>query len=157
METLTGPVVAVGSGNPAKVRAVEHALRRVWPNVRVLPAEVESGVSKMPLSDDEMLLGAGNRAHNALAAHSEADYGIGLEGGVHTMAVDADSTVMLLGGWAVVERRDGQRGVGACARLPLPETIAKCVRDGEELGPVMDRVTKSTDVKKKGGAVGVLV
>ena len=42
-----GPLVAVGSANPGKARAVGKALARVWPGVRVEACAVDSGVSAM--------------------------------------------------------------------------------------------------------------
>ena len=81
--TVSGMVVAVGSTNPAKVKAVEAVVARSFPDARVRPVAVASGVSEQPLSADETERGARTRALSALAAVPEARFGIGLEGGVH--------------------------------------------------------------------------
>ncbi len=47
----------------------------------VIPVSASSGVAEQPFSDEETVLGAVNRARNALRL-VKADIGIGLEGGV---------------------------------------------------------------------------
>lgn len=142
--------IAVGSTNPVKVAAVGDIVARKWPAAEIIAIDVPSGVSSMPMSDKETLTGAKNRAQAALAA-TQADLGVGLEGGVNQEA----SGLMLMG-WVVVVDGNGRCGVGGAARLPLPEHIAQRVRTGEELGNVMDDVLNEENIKQKGGAVGAL-
>ncbi len=104
----------------------------------------------MPMSSEECLTGARNRALNACAA-TGADLGIGLEGGVNP-----ESTGLMLLGWAVVVDREGRESVGGGARLPLPPAISRRVLAGEELGPIMDEILGQNNVRQKGGAVGAL-
>lgn len=142
--------VAVGSLNPVKITAVAATITRIWPEAEIVPVDVPTGVSDMPLSDDETITGARNRAR-AARAELDADLGVGLEGGVHPAA-----SGLLLQGWVVVVDRNGREGIGGAARLPLPTHIAQRVRNGEELGPVMDDVLDDHNTKQKGGAVGAL-
>jgi len=72
--------VAVGSGNVVKVRAVEKAWM-LKASATVRGFEVESGVSRQPVGVSEMLLGALNRAREALRV-SGYDYGVGIEAGL---------------------------------------------------------------------------
>lgn len=104
----------------------------------------------MPMSDDECITGARNRAVLA-QQRLDANLGIGLEGGVNQ-----ETAGLMLLGWVVIIGEDGREGVGGGARLPLPAKIAKRVLSGEELGPVMDEILGQTDVKQRGGAVGAL-
>jgi inosine/xanthosine triphosphatase len=142
--------VAVGSKNPAKISAVRSVFEQVWPDVEVVAAAVPSGVNEMPVGDDIILTGARNRA---IAAREklDADFGVGLEGGVHP-----DPAGLLLMGWVVVVDRNGREGVGGTARLPLPKALAQQVLTGRELGPLMDELLGQENVKQKGGAVGAL-
>ena len=142
--------VAVGSLNPVKINAVRGAFVRQWPDVAVTGIEVDTGVSVMPMSDDECLTGARNRAKLARES-SDADFGVGLEGGVNREAAG----LMLLG-WVVIVHRDGRESVACTAKIPLPKMLADRVLAGEELGPVMDDVLKATGTAKKGGASGAL-
>ena len=142
--------IAVGSTNPVKVTAVSRMFLQKWPHAEIIPVAVPSGVSDMPMTDEETRLGAQNRAiaaRNAVAA----DFGVGLEGGVQ-----AESFGLVLHGWVVIVDRNGRIGISGCPRLQLPEHIAQRVLAGEELGPVMDDVLDDHNVKQKGGAVGAL-
>lgn len=142
--------IAIGSLNPAKIEAVKMVVGRIWPEAQVVPVAVRSGVSNMPLSDSECLNGARSRAKEAVAL-TQADLGIGLEGGVNP-----ESEGLMLLGWVVVTSANGREGVASTARLPLPPAIASRVLAGEELGPVMDQILNQNNVKQKGGAVGAL-
>lgn len=143
-------LIAIGSTNPVKIEAVRTVVERVWPDAQLVPVDVPSHVDAMPMSDAECLAGARNRARQARQATS-SDLGIGLEGGVN-----CDPIGLVLSGWVVVVDGDGREGIGGSARLPLPESIAKRVLAGEELGPVMDELLGEINVKQKGGAVGAL-
>lgn len=142
--------VAVGSLNPVKVTAVTTIFKRVWPEAEIVPVSVPTGVSAMPMSDEETRTGARNRAIAAREALA-ADFGVGLEGGVQQEAFG-----LVLHGWVVIVAGDGRVGIGGCPRLQLPEHIALRVQNGAELGDVMDDILNDHNIKQKGGAVGAL-
>ena len=73
-------LVAVGSENPVKVKAVEEALKRLGIKAEVKAKAVESGVSPIPI-EDEVFEGAVNRVKN-LEARVRADIYLGLESGL---------------------------------------------------------------------------
>ncbi|WP_227355522.1 inosine/xanthosine triphosphatase [Haladaptatus salinisoli] len=144
--------VGVGSRNPVKVAAVEAVFdareARVEPVV-IESVAVESGVAEQPVGERETLAGAENRARRAAVGR---DLGVGLEGGVSDVP-DADGLYLTM--WAAVT--DGETtGRGSGPRLQLPESVARRIRDGEELGPVMDDALGESDVAKKQGAAGAL-
>jgi len=142
--------VGVGSTNPVKRSATESALGDL-PGASVESVAVASDVSEQPVGERETVRGAENRAKNVLDA-GDYDLGVGLEGGVAEVGA-ADGLFLLM--WAAVT--DGERtGLGAGPRLRLPDAIATRVRDGEELGPVMDDVLGMDDVAEKQGAAGAL-
>ena len=142
--------IAVGSTNPVKVGAVQQMASRIWPTAEIIPVAVEPGIRSMPMSDEETLQGATNRARRALE-QTAADLGAGLEGGVNQ-----ETTGLMLLGWVVVVDRNGRMGMGGTSRIPLPEKIANRVRAGEELGSVVDDLLNEQNVKQKGGAVSAL-
>ncbi|NKQ35124.1 MAG: inosine/xanthosine triphosphatase [Chloroflexi bacterium] len=142
--------IAVGTLNPVKITAVTSMFQRIWPEAEIIPVAVPSGVSAMPMTDAETIAGACNRAVAARAALN-ADFGVGLEGGVHP-----EPFGLALQGWVVVVDGHGREGIGGAARIPLPQHIAQRVLDGEELGHVMDDVLDNHNTKQKGGAVGAL-
>jgi len=144
-----GADVAVGSENPVKVAAVRTLLGERAR--RVVPVDVDSGVSEQPFGPAETVTGARNRSVRALEG-SEADLGVGIEGGVADPGASDDLYLTM---WAAVT--DGERtSVGAGPRIALPPEVAERVRAGEELGPVMDDVTGEDGVARGRGAAGVL-
>ena len=141
--------VAVGSTNPVKVAAVERTLERYDPAVRSVA--VDSGVPEQPKSIAETIAGAENRARQALA-RTDADYGVGLEGGVARLDGAPGLTLIM---WAAVTDGDRiERGAGPSLRLP--DRIASRVADGDELGPVMDDLVGTENVAESEGAAGAL-
>ena len=93
--------------------------------------EVGAVAPAMPLSDRETLDGA--RARAAAAARSAVSpfLAIGLEGGLSSDPLET------LTSWAAAT--DGVRwGYGSGGRIVLPDAIARQVRDGRELGDVID-------------------
>lgn len=142
--------IAVGSLNPVKITAVQEAIAPLWPAAQVTGVAVPSGVSAMPMSDAETLQGARNRAAAARQALG-ADLGVGLEGGACENA-----TGLLLMAWVAIVDREGRAGVGNSARIPLPPTIAREVRSGEELGALIDRLLHTEGINQKEGVMGVL-
>jgi inosine/xanthosine triphosphatase len=142
--------VAVGSRNPVKVAAVTGVIGRLWPGATVTGVAVDSGVSVQPLSDEEAIVGATNRAHLALAV-STADLGVGLEGNTVETPYGMFTT-----GWAAVVDSRGSVGLGSSGRLPLPAVVAQAVRNGRELGPLMDELVGEVNTKQRQGAVGIL-
>ncbi|WP_049971599.1 inosine/xanthosine triphosphatase [Haladaptatus cibarius] len=150
--------VGVGSRNPVKIAAVETVFESLDANpepVVVEPVAVESGVSEQPFGEAETIAGAENRARRAQDSQrddSDYDLGVGLEGGVAEVP-GSDGLYLIM--WAAVT--DGKTvGRGAGPRLQLPESVARRIRDDEELGPVMDDTLGESDVAKKQGAAGAL-
>ena len=74
-------IVAIGTKNPAKVKAVTSAFKKVFPKAQFVPIHVESGVSEQPIGTVETRNGAMNRANAALRKCKKADLGVGIEGG----------------------------------------------------------------------------
>ena len=135
------------------------ALDTDFADARLEPRSVASEVAAMPLSDTELALGARNRAVNALRAVSAeggaADYGVGLEGGFHSLEI-AGAWRTFLKGWACVT--DGAReSYGATPAILVPGALVQQVVDGgRELGEVIDLAAGAHDIRSKQGAWGVL-
>jgi inosine/xanthosine triphosphatase len=143
-------IVAIGSTNPVKVGAVRRVILEVWPEAHLHAVAVASGVSAMPMSDEEGERGAlvrATRAREQLDAH----LGVGLEGAVHELPLG-----MYVTNWVAVVARDGRSSVAAGARLPVPECVARQVRAGVELGNVIDHLSGQTGSKQHQGTAGFL-
>ncbi len=118
------PRLIIASTNPVKVQAATYGFRRMFPDqaLETLSITVESGVSPQPRSDIETLTGARNRAANAQQAVPDADYWIGIEGGIEDTGAD-----LLAFAWIVVRSRD-RRGEGRTGTFYLPRAVASLVR-----------------------------
>jgi inosine/xanthosine triphosphatase len=77
-------LIAVGSTNGVKVQAMEEVIKE-YPTLseaKIVSVATISGVSEQPLSLEETILGAKNRAENAFYASQPCQYGVGIEGGL---------------------------------------------------------------------------
>ncbi len=145
--------ITVASLNPVKLRATLNAFERIFPNmsVHVSGIAVPSGVSDQPLSAAETMTGAHNRASNARAAQPDADFWVGIEGGIEDtpLGMTCFARVHVLG-------RDGREGLGQTAVFYLPREVAELVRGGLELGHADDQVFGRDNSKQANGAIGIL-
>lgn len=139
--------VIVTSLNPAKIQAVQAAFSQAFSNQEFIfeGISVPSGVAEQPMSSDETLLGAHNRIDNAKKL-VDADFYVGIEAGFDEPFTFA---------WMLVESK-GRVGKSRSASLPLPPSVIAALKQGEELGDVMDRLFLENNIKQKGGAIGVL-
>jgi inosine/xanthosine triphosphatase len=156
--------IVVGSKNPVKVESVREGFARYWPDLEVVGMEMNSGVSAQPLSELETINGARQRAYGVLKADPHADYGVGVEGGVTEVNPTSSNWTGSRGGtksklfecaWVAIVHRDGREGLAGGLYFELPEKIANEIREGGELGPLMDQFTGKTNVKQGAGAIGI--
>lgn len=140
-------IISVGSTNPTKIKSVKKIASQLFKEYKVKSFKASSGVTDMPLSDEEMIKGAKNRAKQALR---KGDYGVGIEGGV-----DDTDHGMFLCAWVAVTGRKGT-GLASTGKILLPNNIAAELRKGRELGPLMDELTGSNNIKQHEGTVGLL-
>lgn len=142
--------IIVGSKNPVKVDSVREAFGKYWQDSITQGIDVDSGVSAQPMSEVETMNGARQRAIQALKSDSEANYGVGIEGGVTEV-----EGKMFECAWVAIVDRDGKEGLASGLYFELPEKIAKEIKKGGELGPLMDQFTGQTNVKQGAGAIGI--
>lgn len=140
--------IAIGSTNPAKVKAVESVLGVQY---EVMPVEAPSNVSDQPFGDKETIKGAINRASNSLKTNKDLVFAIGLEGGV----TETEYGLMVIN-WGAIVCHDGTSFVASGARAVLPEKVSTLVIQGKTLGEAMDIYTKRNGVSKKEGAMGII-
>ena len=173
-------ILAVGSKRGPKLNAVSEALV-AFSNVlapdaqfEVVGVEVESGVGHTPVSREELLRGARQRAEALLQlARKNGDawrYFVGLEGGLDVVqeGISADemrwrATLkqhgrrrVFLESWAYVT--DGVRGhYGRSGAIELPEALAhEVLENGVELSVAIDKFAGAVGIRDAQGAWGVL-
>jgi inosine/xanthosine triphosphatase len=142
--------IAVGSLNPVKISAARTALERAGLECELQGVAVPSGVAEQPIGLEESTHGARQRALNARAA-LEADWGVGMEGGVEFDSA-GDAWLFNVVAIAAGKRDSLARG----GQLRLPRRVAARLREGAELGPLMDELLGTTNIKQGLGAIGYL-
>ena len=157
--------IAAGSTRRPKLNAVQEAadLFRSYfsadTTIEVRGYEVESGVSHTPLSRQELMQGARQRAEaltSRLAASAEpANFYVGLEGGLDVVEEPGQRRVFLQS-WAYVT--DGHRGHFGCSgSIEIPEALAEeVVARGTELSVAIDNFAGQAGIRDAQGAWGVL-
>lgn len=144
--------VVVASKNPVKINCTLDAFQKTFPEYDILveSVSVSSGVAEQPMSDAETLTGARNRALNARTAQKDADYWVGLEGGIAD-----DGQGMEAFAWMYI-LSDKKEGKARSASFQLPPKIRNLVLSGIELGHADDMVFDRQNSKQGNGAVGIL-
>ncbi|KAK1762137.1 Maf/Ham1 [Phialemonium atrogriseum] len=145
--------IIIASQNPVKINAALQGFSLMFPSTTYSARgiAVPSGVPDQPLSDDVTLLGAQNRAANARTLEPNADYWVGIEGGVEEHAGSLRSFA-----WVVIAGKDGHTGKARTGTYYLSQETAKLVREGMELGDADDVVFGRTNSKQRNGSVGLL-
>lgn len=143
--------IVVASRNPVKLDAAAQGFRLAFgQQPEIVGIAVPSGVADQPMTDEETLQGALNRVAAAKKRIAEADFWVGIEGGVHPSGG-------LLEAFAWVVVASAQRTARArSAAFPLPRPAVEALRRGRELGHVMDALFGESHSKHKGGAIGLL-
>lgn len=144
--------IIVGSKNPVKVGCTREAFTQAFGKVGVVEGvDALSNIPAQPRSEEETLLGAKNRASHAKTLVPEADYWVGIEGGV-----DEDTQGMYAFAWIYVVHRSGKCNQSKTGTFYLPPKVVTLIREGMELGHADDLVFQAQNSKQKGGSVGLL-
>jgi inosine/xanthosine triphosphatase len=159
-------LIAVGSMRKPKVEAVRDALAVFGSSLagsaefEIVPVEVPSGVRHTPLSREDLMAGARQRAealvHLARESNRPWKYFVGLEGGLDVIHEGAKRWVFLES-WAYVADDTGRGAFGRSGAVVLPEALAKMVVDeGVELSEAIDAFAGGRGIRDAQGAWGVL-
>lgn len=145
--------VIIASNNPVKINAVETGFKRMFTHETFVfeGISVPSGVQDQPLNDSTTLRGAQNRAENAMAKVPDADYWVGIEGGIEK----SGEREMQAFAWIVIRSRQ-YTGKGKTGTFFLPDEIIRLIKEGKELGEADDIFFGQSNSKQKNGAVGIL-
>ncbi len=144
--------IVVASTNPVKVAATRRGFHRMFPcePLAVESISVPSGVREQPLSNAETLRGALQRTQAARKCIPQADYWVGLEGGI-----EADDHGIGSFAWIVI-RSPQFSGKSRTGTFYLPPRVTELMGQGMELGETNDLVFGTSDSKQHGGAIGLL-
>lgn len=145
--------IVVASTNPVKLSATKEGFTICFPDEQMTfdSISVSSEVSSQPMTEEETQAGARNRVKNARKNMPDAEYWVGIEGGVEERNGEMETFA-----WVHIERSDGKVGKGKTGTFFLPDKIKQLISDGKELGIADDIVFEQTNSKQKQGAVGAL-
>ncbi len=145
-------IIIVASKNPVKIQATLLGFQRMFPDepIEIRGISVPSGVSHQPMSDNETFQGAATRAHQAATMNPQADFWVGIEGGIQP--IDEEISAFA---WVYICSKN-KIGKGRTSTFFLPEKIAQLIRQGYELGDADDLVFGRQNSKQENGAVGIL-
>ncbi len=144
--------VIIASRNPVKIQAVQNGFEKMFPNqeFNFIGVSVPSNVPDQPYSNDETFLGAKNRADNAFIEIKDADFHIGIEGGIEHIENEMEAFA-----WVVVKSA-GKYGKARTGTFVFPKQVVELIKEGRELGEADDIVFQRSNSKQKNGAVGIL-
>jgi inosine/xanthosine triphosphatase len=144
--------VIIGSQNPVKINATKEGFSKVFPKDSFVYTglSVPSHVSDQPMSDAETLMGAKNRSRNAQEKVPNADFWVGIEGGVE----EVNGNIEVFAWIAICNSR--QEGASRTCTFTLPLGLTTLLHQGIELGHANDIFFGEEHSKQKGGAVGSL-
>lgn len=145
--------IVIASKNPIKINATLSGFQKMFPNEEFEIEEISapSGVSDQPKNDSETFSGAWNRADNACKEKPNADFCVGIEGGIEEKNSDMEAFA-----WVVIRAKGGGFGKGRTGTFFLPPQIAELIKQGKELGEADDIVFGRANSKQENGAVGIL-
>jgi non-canonical (house-cleaning) NTP pyrophosphatase len=173
-------IVAVGSTRRPKLDAVTAAFSFfsfAFPDFEIVGVEVASGVRHTPLTREDLMTGARQRAEAlvriARTQNKPWNYFIGLEGGIDVVAAtdvmpsldivpDVDVVAEARNRWVFLENwayiTDGTIGsFGQSGAILLPENLARIVvDDGVELSEAIDAFAGRQGIRDAEGAWGIL-
>ncbi|ETX11500.1 xanthosine triphosphatase [Marinomonas ushuaiensis DSM 15871] len=147
--------IIVGSTNPVKVNSAKNAFSAAFPDhtIRCEGFSASSGVADQPMTEHETRLGAQNRVRYCAQQYTKtADYLVAMEGGVDEFEEGAVTFAYV----AIINCKNNTLMTGRSANLPLPNKVFKRLKNGEELGLVMDDLFNTSNIRQKGGAIGLL-
>lgn len=146
--------IAVGSGKSYKIEATVSACKLVFGSIpfSVQGIAVESGVSSQPMSHEESISGARNRAISALEHGPEScDVGIGIENGLVQILDQWFATT-----WIVALNASGSEGVASTLHRPVPPALIDLVQQGQELSFAIREFYGNVTDRGHDGLIGLI-
>ena len=140
--------IAIWTKSPPKVAAIEEAIKKCiyfkGKKIEIISLKVESNISDMPISEEENMLWAFNRAHNC-KKEVEADFYIWMEG---WMTLIWEKAYLF---WVIyIFDNDWNWHYWFSNKMEVPEYFRqKIYEENLELWPVLSEATKEENASKK--------
>lgn len=148
--------IAIWSKNPVKLNAVRLAFEKLGKtDIEIISVDEPDmrGINHQPLTKEETLQGATNRANYCFEKHPEIDIAFGIEGGVF---FDERKEKCYLFGVCFAKDREGYTNFSYTGDALLPLPVRDRLLAGEELWPIINDIIHTNDIGKRIGTGGVL-
>lgn len=148
--------IHVGSKNKAKIEAVKETIAD-YPHLKkakVEGVEARSEISEQPLSLEETIKGAINRARNAFKA---CDYSLGLESGLMKVPY-TKSGYMDVCACAIFDGTEFHIGLSSSWEFPDKTVMDIIVNEGLDMSQAINKagLTNNPKIGSEQGAIGIL-
>jgi len=144
--------IAVGSTNPAKMKGARLAFSRLFRDVVLKEVDTTSFVKAQPLSLEETMEGAEERAVFAFES-ARPDFGVGVEAGLVQLGKGWPGHYLNLQIAAVVDHA-GNLSFGCSSGFPIPASfVAKLKQNRKELDHYTHELMGAREVREEHGIV----
>lgn len=118
-------------------------------NIEYILEKVPSDISDMPLSIEETMQGAKNRAKNLVKLGIDADFYIGIEWGVNVVWEKSYLWWVMY-----IENKDNEGHFGFSPFMEIPKEVHRLLfEEWKELGPIMWELSGKTDIRSENGSM----
>jgi inosine/xanthosine triphosphatase len=133
--------VVIGSKNKDKIEILENALKEIYLEVEVVGVEADSQIASQPLDKETTKKGTISRARNAKKIEPDADFWLGLEGGLHDYGEGYHLVTI-----ACLINKSGDEFIGEGEEIHLPEVVSEKVKKREWFGKVIREYAKNHEI-----------
>jgi inosine/xanthosine triphosphatase len=152
MKSSKRTLVAIGSANPAKKKGVKLAFSRTFGKVVLKAIDTSALVRSQPLTLEETVEGAQERAIFALE-FARPDFGVGVEAGLMGLGKGWPGHHLNLQVAAIVDSA-GRLSFGCSSGFPIPgRFVEKLRQDGGELDAYTHELAGARKVREEEGIV----
>lgn len=147
--------IHIGTKSPVKIEAITDAISGydIFTNVQVESFKADSGVSDQPMTLEETIKGAKNRAKNVFEG---SDHSFGIESGL--MAIPESKTgYMNVSVCAIYDGKEYHLGLASCFEFPS-EVTRLAVEEGLEISDAFIKagLTKHKKIGYAEGGIGFM-
>lgn len=148
--------VVVASENPVKLACAKKAFETFFKDkeMEFTTKAADSGVSDQPMTIAEAIEGAVNRAKGA--GSTEADFAVGIEGGLSFHTVGGHEYAVEISWVCVYDCKNGKHEIASAPGFPILPKVLKHIHAGQNLSAAMETEYGLKNLGQQNGYIGWL-
>ena len=148
--------VVVASGNPIKMACTQKAFTEYFTDQKIeFDAQAaDSEVSEQPMTIDEAIQGAINRAQNV--ASGQFDYAVGIEGGLSFHEVGGREHAIEISWVCVYDCQNNRYEIASAPGFPILPKVLGHIHQGQHLSQAMETEYGLKNLGQQNGYIGWL-